>query len=213
MGRAYVGCFGFDLMSGASIETANLVRVDPDGSVRVVASDLWFPNGSVITEQGVLLVDETFGNRVSAFDIAADGSLGPRRDWARFGDLPTSRAIAEALPQAVVCPDGCGLDADGMLWIADAVNGRVIRVREGGEIVEEIVPGTGCVRLHARRYGRPHALHLRGAGLRGRGAQGGAGGEPARGAGRRAARRASLIAAVPRVVRTAARGRTSPAGR
>jgi sugar lactone lactonase YvrE len=142
-GRAYVGNFGFDLMSGAAIETTVLLRVDPDGSVHQVADDLWFPNGSVITDDGVLLVDETFGNRVSAFDIHADGSLSKRRDWAVFGELPTSRDIGEVLPGLVVAPDGCGLDAEGLLWIADAQNGRAIRVREGGEIVDEVVVGSG----------------------------------------------------------------------
>ncbi|HEV7205092.1 MAG TPA: SMP-30/gluconolactonase/LRE family protein [Jatrophihabitans sp.] len=142
-GRAYVGNFGFDLMSGADIETASLLRVDPDGSVHVVAEDLWFPNGSVITDDNVLIVDETLGNRISAFDIAPDGSLGPRRDWAVFGDLPPSRSLAEAIPLGVVAPDGCGLDAEGMLWAADALHGRVVRVREGGEIVEEIATPMG----------------------------------------------------------------------
>jgi sugar lactone lactonase YvrE len=137
-GRAYIGNFGFDLMAGADIETAALLRVDPDGSVRVVAEDLWFPNGSVISDDGVLIVDETLGNRISAFDIQPDGSLGPRRDWAVFGDLPPTRAMAEAVPLGVVAPDGCGLDADGLLWAADALHGRVVRVREGGEIVEQI---------------------------------------------------------------------------
>ncbi|HEU5266136.1 MAG TPA: SMP-30/gluconolactonase/LRE family protein [Jatrophihabitans sp.] len=142
-GRAYVGNFGFDLMSGADIETAALLRIDPDGSVVQVADDLWFPNGSVITDDNVLIVDETLGNRISAFDIAGDGSLGPRRDWARFGDLPPTRALAEALPHGVVAPDGCGLDAEGMLWVADALHGRVLRVQEGGQIREEVSVGTG----------------------------------------------------------------------
>jgi sugar lactone lactonase YvrE len=142
-GRAYVGSFGFDLMAGAPIEPTVLLRVDPDGTVTQVADELWFPNGSVITEDNVLLVDETFGNRVSAFDIAEDGSLINRRVFAKFGELPTTRVIADALPQLVVAPDGCGLDAEGAMWIADASHGRVIRVVEGGEIVEEISPGTG----------------------------------------------------------------------
>jgi sugar lactone lactonase YvrE len=142
-GRAFLGNFGFDLMAGADIAPTVLLRVDPDGAVTQVADDLWFPNGSVITDDGVLLVDETFGNRVTAFDIATDGSLTNRRVWAQFGDLPASRVIAEALPGLAVGPDGCGLDAEGALWIADAVNGRVVRVKEGGEIVDEIQPGTG----------------------------------------------------------------------
>src|SRR4051794_38963760 len=65
-GRAYVGNFGFDLMAGAAVGPTHLLRVDADGTVTRVAEGLWFPNGSVITDDGVLLVDETFGNRVSA---------------------------------------------------------------------------------------------------------------------------------------------------
>jgi sugar lactone lactonase YvrE len=141
-GRAYVGEFGFDLMGGADLKPASLLRVDPDGTITKVAGDMWFPNGSVITEDGTLLVDETFGNRVSAFDIAEDGSLANRRTWARFGELPGDRELGKMLGQVVVAPDGCCLDADGAMWIADGLGGRVIRVL-GGEITAEIQPGTG----------------------------------------------------------------------
>jgi sugar lactone lactonase YvrE len=142
-GRAFVGEFGFDLMAGRPLETAVLLRVDPDGTVTTVADDLWFPNGSVITDDGVLLVNETFGNRVTAFDIADDGSLANRRTWAKFGELPTDRELDKLLPQVVVAPDGCGLDADGALWVADAVGNRAVRVHEGGRISEEVAAGTG----------------------------------------------------------------------
>lgn len=143
-GRAWLGNFGFDLMGGADLATADLLRVDPDGTVTVVARDLYFPNGSVVTpDGGTLLVDETFGNRVSAFAIEDDGSLGPRRDWAKFAEPPTTAVLADALAGAAVGPDGCGLDAEGCLWIADAMGGRVIRVREGGEIVDQITLDTG----------------------------------------------------------------------
>jgi sugar lactone lactonase YvrE len=142
-GRAFVGNFGFDLMNGAPVAPANLVRVDPDGTVTTVADDMWFANGSVITDEGVLLVDETFGNRITAFDLGPDGSLSNRREWARFGELPTERDLEKALGQLVVAPDGCCLDAEGALWIADALAGRLVRVREGGEIVDEIPVGSG----------------------------------------------------------------------
>ena len=142
-GRAYVGNFGFDLMAGAAIAPAGLLRVDPDGTVTRIAEDLLFPNGSVLSDDGLLLVDETFGNRVTAFDVAADGGLSGRRVWAQFGPTPTSTVIAEALPELVVAPDGCALDAEGLLWVADAAHGRAVRVREGGEIVDEVVTGTG----------------------------------------------------------------------
>ena len=96
----------------------------------------------MITDDGVLLVDETFGNRVTAFDITADGSLTNRRVWASFGPLPSATAIPDVLPELVVAPDGCGLDAEVPSG-SPTSHGRVVRVREGGEIVEEISPGTG----------------------------------------------------------------------
>ena len=141
-GRAYVGCFGFDLMGGAPIELAPLVRVDPDGTVSVVAEDLWFPNGMALTDDGVLLVNETVGNRISAFDVADDGSLSNHRVWAEFAPTPTEREFEKALAQVVLAPDGGTLDSDGGWWVADAVNGRLVRVVDG-QIEQEIQPGTG----------------------------------------------------------------------
>ena len=142
-GRAFVGNFGFDLFGGAPPAPTAVHRVDPDGTVTQVADDVWFPNGSVITDDGVLLVAETFGNRITAFDVQEDGSLADRRVWASFGDLPDARDLAPALGQLAVAPDGCGLDAEGALWTADALSGRVLRVREGGDVLEEVQVGTG----------------------------------------------------------------------
>jgi sugar lactone lactonase YvrE len=141
-GRAYVGNFGFDLMSGAPLETASLHRVDPDGAVTEVATDLWFPNGSVFTPDNVLIVNETFGNRSTAFDVTPDGRLRNRRVWAEFGPLPTERPIDKVLAQAQVAGDGACLDSEGALWIADATGDRLIRVQEGGEITDEVRPGS-----------------------------------------------------------------------
>jgi sugar lactone lactonase YvrE len=141
-GRAYVGNFGFDLMAGDPLEPTALHRVDPDGTVTPVAEDLWFPNGCVITGEGVLLVVETFGNRVSAFDLTGDGELTNRRVWAEFGPLPTDRAVDVALGQLRVAGDGACLDPAGALWIADATGDRLIRVVEGGTITDEIAPGS-----------------------------------------------------------------------
>jgi sugar lactone lactonase YvrE len=138
-GRAYVGDFGFDLMGGGAPRSASLKRVDPDGSVTVVAEDLLFPNGSVITpDGGTLIVGETWGNRYTAFDIAADGSLANRRVWAELGPLPVGSSVEELLGQIVVAPDGCALDAEGHIWCADGLYKRVVRIAPGGAIVEEI---------------------------------------------------------------------------
>jgi sugar lactone lactonase YvrE len=141
-GRAYVGNFGFDLMGGGAVATADLIRVDPDGSVHVVARDLHFPNGMVITPDGTLLVNETIGNRISAFEIRPDGSLGDRRDWATFGPVPHGDDVPAAIAQIVVAADGSCLAPDGSLWVADALGQRVVRVA-GGAIVEQIAFKTG----------------------------------------------------------------------
>ncbi|MGY1619010.1 SMP-30/gluconolactonase/LRE family protein [Geodermatophilus sp. SYSU D00691] len=139
-GHVFVGDFGFDLMGGGAIVPTTLKRVDPDGRVTVVAEDLHFPNGAVITPDGTLIVGETWGNRFTAFDVAADGSLTNRRIWAQFGPLPTGSSIEELAPQIVLGPDGCTLDAEGHVWVADGFHGRVCRVAPGGAVVDEI-PG------------------------------------------------------------------------
>src|SRR6478672_1614364 len=81
-GRAYVGNFGYERFKGEDARSAKLARVDPDGTVSVVADDLLFPNGSVITPDGAtLIVGESMGNRLTAFDIGAGGALSSRRVW------------------------------------------------------------------------------------------------------------------------------------
>jgi sugar lactone lactonase YvrE len=128
-GRAWVGDFGFDYWGGADPVSTSLARVDPDGTVSVVANDLLFPNGSVITDDGsTLIVGETFASRYTAFTITSDGDLVDRRTWA---DLPG------------VYPDGCGLDADGRIWSADAVGKRCLLVEEGGRVVREVAAPDG----------------------------------------------------------------------
>jgi sugar lactone lactonase YvrE len=124
-GHAYVGNFGFDFWKGAPFQPAALIHVTPGGEVRVGAEELRFPNGSVITPDGsTLIVGESFGGRYTAFSIdPSDGSLSDRRVWA-------------GVPG--VAPDGCGLDAAGRIWCADAIGKRCVLVAEGGEIVDEL---------------------------------------------------------------------------
>lgn len=143
-GRAYVGNFGFDLMSGADPDTATLVRVDPDRSVHVAALDLHFPNGAVITPDGAqLIVGETLGGRYTAFRIGPDGELTDREVWAEFAPLPLPGPLADVLAAVGVAPDGCTLDADGHIWFADALGSRVARTAPGGQIVDEIAAPEG----------------------------------------------------------------------
>ena len=153
-GNAWVGNFGFDLMGGAPVQAAHLVRVSPGGVVTVVPDPLYFPNGAMITPDGrTLIVAETFGNRLSAFDLDSAGQLGPRRDWAVFGALPEGQDLAVVRPQVKVAPDGAALDTQGAVWLADAVGRRVLRVAEGGAVLQEI--STGGMGAYACALGGP----------------------------------------------------------
>jgi sugar lactone lactonase YvrE len=138
-GRAYVGEFGFDFMAFADPAPAKLMRVDPDGAVSVLADDLLFPNGSVITPDGnTLIVGETAGSRYTAFTLAADGSVSQRRTWAQVAPAPELGPLEQVLPQLRFAPDGSTLDAAGCIWSADAVGARCARVAPDGRIVDEI---------------------------------------------------------------------------
>jgi sugar lactone lactonase YvrE len=138
-GRAYVGNFGFDLMSGADPAPANLVRVDPDGNAHVAATDMLFPNGSVITPDGAtLIVGETAGARYTAFSIEPDGSLGDRHVWAQVAPTPELGPLAETLSKLEFGPDGCALDAEEHIWAADSIGRRCCRVAPGGAVVDEV---------------------------------------------------------------------------
>jgi sugar lactone lactonase YvrE len=140
VGRAYVGNFGFDLDTNESAGTlaevlathggATLARVDPDGSIHAAADGLMFPNGTVITPDGqTMIVAESFGRRLTAFDIADDGSLSNRRVWADLGGR---------------VPDGICLDADGAIWVANPTINECFRVAEGGEILDVIETDNRC---------------------------------------------------------------------
>jgi sugar lactone lactonase YvrE len=129
LGGAYVSSFGFDLMTGAEPAAADLVRVSPSGEVSVAAQDVWFPNGMVLTDDGrTLVLAETYASRLTAFDVAADGTLSGRRV---FAELPG------------IAPDGIGLDAEGQVWVATARQPEVVRVREGGEITARVTVSSG----------------------------------------------------------------------
>ncbi|WP_350558949.1 SMP-30/gluconolactonase/LRE family protein [Psychrobacter sp. CAL346-MNA-CIBAN-0220] len=138
-GHAYVGNFGFDLMGGADHKDASLILVRPDGSSQIVAEGLAFPNGMVISaDQKTLIVNELFGNRISQFDIKEDGTLGARRDFASFGALGDEPNVGLRIERAEILPDGLTLDAEGAVWFADTLHHRVVRMAEGGEILEVV---------------------------------------------------------------------------
>src|SRR5215471_1880982 len=122
-GNAYVNTIGFDF-PGGEFAPGKVVLVTPGGSVVQVADDLAFPNGMAITRDGAtLIVAESYGNRLTAYDIGGGGGLGSRRVWAATpGDHP----------------DGICVDAEGAVWYADVGNQHCVRVREGGEVLATV---------------------------------------------------------------------------
>ena len=127
-GNAYVNNIGFDFPEG-EVAPGTITLVTPDGSVREVADGVMFPNGMVVTSDGAtLIVAESYGNRLTAFDVAADGTLSGRRTWADVEDHP----------------DGICLDAEGAIWYGDVGSHRAVRVREGGDVLQAIELDRGC---------------------------------------------------------------------
>ncbi len=123
-GRAYVGNFGFDMYAGESPRDTCVIAVEPDGRARVAADGCKFPNGSVITPDGrTLLVGESWGTRIRAFDIDTDGNLSNARVWAQLEGFTV---------------DGMCLDAEGAIWAACPFSGRAVRVAEGGQVLDEV---------------------------------------------------------------------------
>jgi sugar lactone lactonase YvrE len=128
-GNTYVNTIGFEF-PGGQFAPGFVALVTPDGMVRQVADGLAFPNGMAVTpDNKTLIVAESYGERLTAFDIAGDGSLSHRRVWASMpGDHP----------------DGICLDAEGATWYADVGSSHCVRVREGGEIVQTVPLDRGC---------------------------------------------------------------------
>jgi len=129
-GNAYVNGPGFDMMAGAEFAPGGVALVTPDGSARQVADAIAFPNGMLVTpDNSTLIVADSYGKCLTAFDIAADGSLSNRRVWADLGDG---------------APDGICLDAEGAVWYGDVPNQRCVRVGEGGEVLQTVELDRGC---------------------------------------------------------------------
>src|SRR5579883_2273071 len=131
-GRAYVSGFGFALSPTSEPAPASLAFVPAQGEARPFGDGLIFPNGIVLSRDGrTLIVAETLGRRLTAFDVAADGTLSNQRLYAATGNA---------------APDGIALDAEGGVWIASPPTEEFLRVLPGGEVTHRIAtPGRWAV--------------------------------------------------------------------
>jgi sugar lactone lactonase YvrE len=142
-GHAYVGNFGFDLMGGQDPAATVLIHVDPAGVGEIAAGGLWFPNGMVVTEEGTLIVAETFAARFTAFDIGPDFRLTGQRVWGQVEPAAEPADLETMVGAATFAPDGCALDAEGHIWVANGAGGELCRVAPGGQVVDRIAMPTG----------------------------------------------------------------------
>lgn len=143
-GRAYVGNIGFDFHAGELFRPTAIALVDPDGTVRQAADDVACPNGSVITPDGSrFIVAESFGQRLTEFDIAPDGTLVNRRVFAELGAVP----------------DGICLDAEGCVWTTLPYLNAAHRVAPGGAVLDR-VPFAEGMTTYACMLGGPDGRDL-----------------------------------------------------
>jgi sugar lactone lactonase YvrE len=128
-GNAYVNSVGFNMAAGEAVRPGHVVLVTADGAVRRVAGDLAFPNGMAVTaDNATLLVAESYGPRLTAFDIGAGGDLSGRRVFAELEDAP----------------DGICVDAEGAVWSATVPGRRCVRVADGGRVLQSVDFDRGC---------------------------------------------------------------------
>jgi len=129
-GNAYMNGAGFNPLAGEKFAPGIITLVTPDGSAKQVAEGIAFPNGMAITpDTSTLIVADSYGKKLTAFDIADDGGLSKQRVWADLGEGT---------------PDGICIDAEGTVWYADVPNKRCVRVREGGEVLQTVELDRGC---------------------------------------------------------------------
>jgi sugar lactone lactonase YvrE len=104
-----------------------VIHVAPDGTARVAAENVRFPNGSVVADDGrTLIVAESMGRRFTRFTIEDDGSLSDRA------------SIVSTKPDA---PDGICLDVDGAIWAAFPMAHEFRRIAVDGEVLDRIPMG------------------------------------------------------------------------
>ncbi len=113
-GRIYVGSLAYKVFGGEAPRPGHLHVIDLDGTMRTLSDGVLLTNGLGFSPDGARLYhSDARAGLVRAYDVAADGSVGPWRSFAVLGD-----------GQSAV-PDGLKVAGDGSVWVADAHGARV----------------------------------------------------------------------------------------
>jgi sugar lactone lactonase YvrE len=139
-GRAYVDDVGARVLHGEELRPGRIVIVEPDGSARVGAEDLMFPNGIVITNDGnTLILCETPAKRLTAFDIVGDGELSGRRLYKDTETLREHGIVSKG--STGLTADGICIDAEDGLWLSMLDTGEFVRLDRAGNPTHRISIG------------------------------------------------------------------------
>jgi sugar lactone lactonase YvrE len=160
-GRVWVDSFGYDLYANERPVGAELFRVDPDGSVVAVADGLHFPNSIMVSaDGGTLVVAETIASRLTAFDVAADGTLSDRRVYCQIAPTVPLAEIREDYTNVSYGPDGCTLDAEGCVWAGNSLGNWIGRFSPAGEVLARIDAPEAGMATYAVQLGGPDGRTL-----------------------------------------------------
>jgi sugar lactone lactonase YvrE len=128
-----------NLSEGKETPFNGVYRVDPSGTLHLLADDFDRPNGLAFSpDERTLYVDDSARYHIRAFDVAADGSLSRGRVWAELKPKDGERGV----------PDGMKVDSEGNvyctgpagIWVYDP-NGRFLGRILGPEIPANLAWG------------------------------------------------------------------------
>jgi sugar lactone lactonase YvrE len=160
-GRVWVDSFGYDLYAGERPVGAELWRVEPDGTLVTVADGLHFPNSIMVSAAGDrLVVAETIASRLTAFDVAADGTLSGRRVYCQIAPTVPLDEVADDYSNVSYGPDGCTLDAEGCVWAGNSLGDWIGRFSPEGEVLARIDAPEDGMSTYAVQLGGPDGRTL-----------------------------------------------------
>jgi gluconolactonase len=113
---------------GKELECNGVFRLDPDGSLHLVAEDFERPNGLALSpDEQALYVDDSARFHIRRFDVRSDGSLSGGNVWAELPARPAERGV----------PDGMKVNAEGMVFCTGP--GGVWVFNDSGRVVGRVM--------------------------------------------------------------------------
>ena len=130
-GRTYLDDTGSRVLHGEPRRPGRLIIIEPDGSFKIGAEDIHFPNGIAINSTGrILFVSASSSRILFAYDIDDAGELSNRREILDLGKFSDAK-------ERTAC-DGLCIDAEDALWLSLLASEVFIRLDSRGVITHAI---------------------------------------------------------------------------